>query len=472
MSQSFVRPRKPAPASIRRVPLAGGRSRFAQGGRIATSAFRSTNAPLPESARSPFDERFDSDFSSVRVHGGANAAGSARSVRAFPYPAGPDVVFGAGRHSPAGLRISEPGDRHEREAEQFAASLPGSPGPRSGDPATAPEETAADAGGSGRALPIVVQEYFGARLGHRFEHVRVHTNDIADAMARRLAASAFTVGSDIYFRSGWYAPHTDNGRSLLGHELAHVRQQALAGPRLDRKVFTEEELEAMHPPSATPQIGLLGSSPAHELFAARMAAKYHTRSVVTGTFQDQAQDVASRRVDLPPGVMKGTLDRATWKEWSPPSGWETYKAILDAIDAFARNFGGLPEIKEVVLFDVAYEVNQTTGLVQPQPNIGASFGAGQLTIYSAITKSGPLPAGRSGVPFAGQQAKLVDVPSQREAVERSITHELGHGVAEMAVGAGKTGPEPDMLETYRREVGWTALRRGRAGSTRCPASGE
>lgn len=68
-------------------------------------------------------------------------------------------------------------------------------------------------------------------------------------------------------------------------------------------------------------------SPPLESFDAKMSTKYHTQSVKVGTFEEQADEIATNRTSLPPGVSKGTLDRATWEEWSPPGG-ETYKNIL------------------------------------------------------------------------------------------------------------------------------------------------
>jgi hypothetical protein len=355
-----------------------------------------------------------------------------------------------------GLPVSRPSDQHEREADRFenASRKNGFDPQGRALRATHPSQPAPENSGSGGTLPPKLQADFGPRLGHSFANVRVHHDAEADLAARSLAASAFTVGNDIYFRSGLYAPQTNEGRHLLGHELVHVRQQHFTGPRVDRKIFTPAELEEMNPPSTTPQLGLLGSDPAFEKFAETLRTRYHAQTVRRGTYNDQAQEVATQRVTLPSGVTRGTIDRAAWKEWSPPSGWATYKAILDAIEAFARDFGGLPEIQEVVLYDAFYAVNEKTGVVEAQPNTGASFGHGQLSIYSAVTKGSSLPAGRSGVPYAGQQAALVAPASEREAVERNITHELGHGVAEMAIGPGKTGPDPGMIDDFRREVGW------------------
>ena len=55
--------------------------------------------------------------------------------------------------------------------------------------------------------------------------MRIHTDASAAASARSIQAHAFTAGSEIYFASGQYSPHSDSGRRLLAHELTHVVQQ-------------------------------------------------------------------------------------------------------------------------------------------------------------------------------------------------------------------------------------------------------
>lgn len=62
-----------------------------------------------------------------------------------------------------------------------------------------------------------------------FSRVRVHTGQHAAESASSVNALAFTVGEDIVFGSGQYAPATNAGRALLAHELTHVVQQ---GPDL------------------------------------------------------------------------------------------------------------------------------------------------------------------------------------------------------------------------------------------------
>jgi hypothetical protein len=56
--------------------------------------------------------------------------------------------------------------------------------------------------------------------------VKIHSDDTASEAAVSLAARAFTIGTDIFFRRGEYRPTEASGRSLLRHELAHVVQAA------------------------------------------------------------------------------------------------------------------------------------------------------------------------------------------------------------------------------------------------------
>ncbi len=142
------------------------------------------------------------------------------------------------------LRISRPGDLHEREADRVADAV------ASGGHASNWRPTAARAGvvqrdaapasgggaglgaalGSpGRPLDGVTQQMMESRIGFDFSGVRVHTDPRAAASARSLGARAYTVGSDIVFGAGRFAPQTTEGRRLLAHELTHVVQQSQAG---------------------------------------------------------------------------------------------------------------------------------------------------------------------------------------------------------------------------------------------------
>jgi hypothetical protein len=67
--------------------------------------------------------------------------------------------------------------------------------------------------------------YFEPRFGHNFSAVRIHTGAKAAESTIASGALAYAVGEHIVFGADQYAPHTEAGRRLLAHELAHVIQQ-------------------------------------------------------------------------------------------------------------------------------------------------------------------------------------------------------------------------------------------------------
>ena len=78
----------------------------------------------------------------------------------------------------------------------------------------------------GQALEADTRAFMEPRFGHDFSSVRVHTDAKAAESARAVNALAYTVGQDVVFGAGQYAPETGTRRQLLAHELAHVLQQA------------------------------------------------------------------------------------------------------------------------------------------------------------------------------------------------------------------------------------------------------
>ena len=77
---------------------------------------------------------------------------------------------------------------------------------------------------------------FGAAYGRDLSDVRVHTDVAAAAAADAVQASAFAVGTDVFFASGRFAPGTADGDQLLAHELAHTVQHADGTDATDRDV--------------------------------------------------------------------------------------------------------------------------------------------------------------------------------------------------------------------------------------------
>ena len=160
----------------------------------------------------------------------------------------------------AKLAISEPGDVHEQEADRVAdqvmrmpepalqracsaCATGGSPCPkcaREKEPlvqrktkgsshslGSVPDDFLRDLG-PGQPLDGAARAFFEPRFGEDFSNVRVHSYAAAEQSADEVSAQAYTLGSDIVFAAGRYAPTTSEGRRLIAHELTHVVQQSNA----------------------------------------------------------------------------------------------------------------------------------------------------------------------------------------------------------------------------------------------------
>ena len=106
------------------------------------------------------------------------------------------------------------------------------------------------ASGAGKPMPAPVQAKMEQSFGTDFSAVRIHEGPQAGAVG----ALAYAQGTDIHFAPGQYDPGSERGQQLLGHELAHVVQQAqgrvrgqtqLAGVAVDDSSALEREADAM-----------------------------------------------------------------------------------------------------------------------------------------------------------------------------------------------------------------------------------
>ncbi len=83
--------------------------------------------------------------------------------------------------------------------------------------------------GGGSKLPAGVRSKMEPKLGADLSDVRVHTGGASAQAASGLGARAFTVGSDVHFNAGEFAPGSKDGDRLLAHELTHVVQGKKSG---------------------------------------------------------------------------------------------------------------------------------------------------------------------------------------------------------------------------------------------------
>ena len=169
---------------------------------------------------------------------------------------GPTGQCAACRRQPLGIQtkltVNQPGDKYEQEADQVAEQVMRMPEPRVQRQVDLEEEeellqskpmgqgrTGGDLGTQGEAPAIVhdvirspgrplapaTRVFFESRFGHDFSQVRVHADGKAAESAAAVNALAYTVGPDVVFATGQYAPGTHAGQRLLAHELAHTIQQ-------------------------------------------------------------------------------------------------------------------------------------------------------------------------------------------------------------------------------------------------------
>ncbi|MFA6115167.1 MAG: DUF4157 domain-containing protein [Sphingomonas sp.] len=172
------------------------------------------------------------------------------------------------------LRVSQPSDAAEVEADRVARAVVSMPAPapdathrsapmlhRAAAP-TAKKGTKAAAGADpdvekevrkaatgGAALPPKVRKTLEPRFRASFAGVRIHTDGNAAKLSAKLGARAFTFGNHIFFGGGAYDPNSKGGMELLAHELTHTIQQGetiqrKADPAADTQVTQRTERQA------------------------------------------------------------------------------------------------------------------------------------------------------------------------------------------------------------------------------------
>jgi hypothetical protein len=123
---------------------------------------------------------------------------------------------------PGKLAVGHGSDPFEHEADRVADLVADTVAPSS-----VVESAGRGNAGPGEKLATPLRARLEAFLGWNLGDVRIHADDASGKEARARGARAFTRGSDIFFSLGSFRPETRVGIGLLGHELAHARQQSL-----------------------------------------------------------------------------------------------------------------------------------------------------------------------------------------------------------------------------------------------------
>jgi hypothetical protein len=165
---------------------------------------------------------------------------------------------------------------------------------------------------------------FESRFQQDFSDVRVHAGSSAQATLQNDRANAATLGRDIFFAPGRYAPHHPEGQRLLAHELTHVVQQNLPGATS---------------PSAD-----------HETEAASVAHAF-----ASGNASLRPVRAATRKPQFDKGYPKTvTISNATVSVASPAEETEANKLITDIKSIYNIDFNsatGLQAVKDKVVGD-------------------------------------------------------------------------------------------------------------------------
>lgn len=98
-----------------------------------------------------------------------------------------------------------------------------------GSGAAATQGAAAIPQSGGAPLPGQVRAKMEPQLGADLSDVKVHSGGESEKAALKLGARAFTVGQDVHFGAGEFAPGTKEGDRLIAHELAHTVQAQKSG---------------------------------------------------------------------------------------------------------------------------------------------------------------------------------------------------------------------------------------------------
>jgi LysM repeat protein len=110
--------------------------------------------------------------------------------------------------------------------------------------------------GGGQPLSRSTRSFFEPRFGWGFGNVRVHTDSKAADAAKSFNAKAFTIGRDMVFGSGQYSTNTIHGKRLLAHELTHVVQQSAVSSSHSSRIsrIPEDEIKDAGIPAGVPPV--------------------------------------------------------------------------------------------------------------------------------------------------------------------------------------------------------------------------
>lgn len=273
-------------------------------------------------------------------------------------------------------------------------------------------------------------------FGHDFSGVRIHTDAQAARSADAVDARAYTMGPNIVFSRGQYAPSTQEGLKLVAHELTHVVQQSGHGSGTTDHSSAEAEAESVAANLSSQRGGNVRGSVA-------------SRSLMRQPKSKPGVDVTAQ------SVINAAKDEAT----TPDAG----KRATELVWSILRTYypGEVAKVMEVI-YD-AGDPGLTTQPILSAKNLGkkcSEKGGGQ----GGPTSTAPVPSGANlqvkmcvGYMFL----KQVDGFARRVL---QVGHELQHADQERAGLSGSKNKNKREFQAYV----WEALQEAKPGTGKMP----
>jgi len=149
--------------------------------------------------------------------------------------------------------------------------------------------TASSSGGA--SLPAALMRKFEGSLSTDLSSVRIHTGDDSARAADAVGAKAYTMGNDIHFGSGHYAPSSSSGQHLLAHEVAHTVQQSGGVKRMQFKLDVSSPGDDLEHEADRAADAMISGEPATVARASRLSRHALQRSFITSLAQDEWSSV-------------------------------------------------------------------------------------------------------------------------------------------------------------------------------------
>lgn len=230
---------------------------------LVQAALRAPGRPLAEPARADMEARLGADLSGVRVHTGPAADRAARAVAAEAFTTGSRLVFSQGRYDPSSaagrrvlahelahvlqqrrgqvvgtagpLRISDPADRFEREADATARMVTSDTLARPGQPQPARQSASQPATGTPGGLPVQRQGRKRRRQGAlqgAYVNYGPRRNDCGTRMEAELYQNQLGMGSSPSVRPKWWPGRSDPCGPWFSRYMVqgHLLNDNLGGP--------------------------------------------------------------------------------------------------------------------------------------------------------------------------------------------------------------------------------------------------